>query len=970
MKFILFFTACTLLNIPAYSAEGEIAVSRELVDFVDPFIGTGGHGHTFPGSTMPFGMVQLSPDTRLEGWDGCSGYHYTDQTIYGFSHTHLSGTGVSDYGDILIMPTKGHIDPSEIGTTQTRYDHYKSDFKKSTERASPGYYSVFLDRSKIYAQLTSTLRTGFHRYKINEAGEYSVVIDLIHRDKLIKWHLEMVDNNTIRGYRVSESWAREQHVYFYAVCSQSFETGLANEDKNIMALHFDLEKGDTLDWKVAISAVSMDGAKNNMLTEAAHWDFQKYLAEARYSWESELSKIQVDGGSEDDKIKFYTALYHTMIAPNVYSDVDGQFRGTDLKIHQGDPDQPQFTVFSLWDTFRATHPLFTITQPTRTKYFLSTFLRQYRDGGKLPVWELAANYTGCMIGYHSASVIADAAAKGFISKHQMSMYLEAMLKSANSHELGLDSYNKYGYIPSDHEHESVSKTLEYAYDDWCIAQCAKFAEKDSIYHVFIKRAQHYKNIFNGQTGFFQPKINGNWKSNFDPTEVNFNYTEANGWQYNHFVPHDISGLINAHGGKQQLSKQLDELFQTSATTSGRKQADITGLIGQYAHGNEPSHHVAFMYYYLNQPHKTHKIVNQIMDSLYTIKPDGLSGNEDCGQMSAWYVMAAMGLYQMSPGNNEYIIMPSKFKRVQVRNEKGQYFSLLNDQQGVHVKSVKVNNKLYPFSYISHQTIFGKTIHFGMDDKSHFWGESNDYVPSTQIDAQHHILTTPLIVHEGSSFHKKTKIRLEHEREDVDLVYWKDGKEKHYRKPIKLKKTSQIKVQAVTSDLSLKSAIEEASFFKKTGKTLVKIATPYDNQYNAGGDQALVDGIKGSKDFRTGAWQGYYGKDVKLEIDLKKAKRVNTISVGCLQDIKSWIWFPRSIKISVSKNGDEWTEIDQTCDRDKDMIYGSFRSEYQFIIAKLKIRYIKVEVVNYGPNPEGHLGAGEATWLFLDEIDIK
>ncbi|MEM9022377.1 MAG: GH92 family glycosyl hydrolase, partial [Bacteroidota bacterium] len=547
---------------PGAPSVEEIPAS-DLTQFVNPFIGTGGHGHTFPGATRPFGMVQLSPDTRLEGWDGCSGYHYTDSVVYGFSHTHLSGTGVADYCDILFKPCVGSWRTNN-GYESHPDSGYASFFSKASETAAPGYYRMALNEG-IGVELTATERVGMHRYTFHEAENAHVVLDLFHRDQLLDAGLELVDDRTIRGFRRSKSWAQDQVVYFVAQFSKPMQDHLIEGDSLLYdnspysasqeakaIINFDLNPGDTLLLKVGLSAVDWEGARKNLEAELPHWDFDRVRQEAEDTWNVELNKIRLDSPDEAEKTIFYSALYHTMIAPNLFSDVDGRYRKALPKakedregmapIGQLEDGQQQYTIFSLWDTYRATHPLYTIIDQERTNAYIQTFLRQYQDGGQLPVWELACNYTGCMIGYHSVSVMADAYVKG-IRDYDAQLALEAMRHSAGMSHLGLDALVEHGYIPSGEEPESVSKTLEYAYDDWCIATMAEAIGDKETHQVYSQRAQYYKNLFNPENGFLMGRANGGWHGPlpFRPEEVNFNYTEANGWQYSLAAPHDITG---------------------------------------------------------------------------------------------------------------------------------------------------------------------------------------------------------------------------------------------------------------------------------------------------------------------------------------------------------------------------------------------------------------------------------------------
>jgi predicted alpha-1,2-mannosidase len=629
---------------------------------VDPFIGTGGHGHTFPGATLPFGMVQLSPDTRLDGWDGCSGYHDDDTVVYGFSHTHLSGTGVSDYGDVSFLPGVG-TPQGHTSYGRTLGDGDGARFAKASEHAEPGFYTVTLSDSRIKVELTATERTGWHRFTFPAAESAYVRVDLASRDEVLASSVRVVDDHTIKGERRSRAWARDQRVFFVARFSQPFRARMivggvplpgareADGRDVRVALFFDAARGARVVAKVGISAVDVAGARAALATEAKGWDFDAVRARARATWRRALSRIEVTGATPAQDTTFYTALYHTMLQPNLYTDVDGRYRGRDGEVHVA-KGWTQYTVFSLWDTFRAAHPLYTILEPERTRDFIETFLAQYREGGRLPVWELAGNETDCMIGYHAVSVIADAWAKG-IRGFDAAAALTAMRASAESDARGLADYRVRGYVPGERESEGVSKTLEYAYDDWCIAGLADALGETVVRDRYLERAQGWRHLLDPATGFMRPRINGRFKTPFDPSEVDFHFTEANSWQYSFFVPQDIAGHIEALGGRARYAAKLDSLFTVSSRTTGREQADITGLIGQYAHGNEPSHHIAYLYDYAGQPWKTQAMVRRILDSLYTTGHDGLAGNEDCGQMSAWYVMSALGLYAVTPGQEQY-----------------------------------------------------------------------------------------------------------------------------------------------------------------------------------------------------------------------------------------------------------------------------------------------------------------------------
>ena len=626
--------------------------------YVNPMIGTDGHGHTYPGATVPFGMVQLSPDTRIDGsWDGCSGYHYSDTIIYGFSHTHLNGTACSDYGDIMLMPTMGEptLNPKE----------YSSTFSHSNEKATAGYYAIKLEKHTIDVRLTASTRVGFHEYTFTKNGQANIILDLNHRDKLLQGEVRIINAKTIEILRRSEAWAKDQYVYARIEFNVPMQINNVRNNgfapaKNTdtffagtqLTLSFSksVKKGEKILLKVALSPTSYEGAKGNM-SEVNHWDFNKVKKNAEQLWDKQLSKIEIDESDLNKKTIFYTALYHTMVQPNIAQDIDGKYRGRDNKIHQAEGFE-YYSVFSLWDTFRSAHPLYTLIEKKRTADFINTFLKQYEQAGRLPVWELSSNETDCMIGYHSVSVMADAMVKG-ITGFDYEKCFEAAKHSAMLDHLGLDAYKRQGFISMDDEHESVSKTLEYAYDDWCIAQMALILNKKEEYDYFMKRSQSWKNVFDWNTGFMRPKKNGGWDKPFDPREINNNFTEGNSWQYSFFVPQDIPGMIAAYGGNDKFEAKLDEMFNSESKTTGREQVDVTGLIGQYAHGNEPSHHMAYLYNYIGKPEKTTEKVHYILNNFYKNTPDGLIGNEDCGQMSAWYVLSSMGMYSVTPGLDRF-----------------------------------------------------------------------------------------------------------------------------------------------------------------------------------------------------------------------------------------------------------------------------------------------------------------------------
>ena len=979
--------------------EEEKAIDKDPVDYVNPFIGTGGHGHTFPGATVPFGMVQLSPDTRLEGWDGCSGYHYTDSIVYGFSHTHLSGTGVADYCDILFKPCIGtpNFDNGYENSPEAGYSSY---FSKESEVATPGYYKMKMEEG-IEVELTATERVGFHKYTFKNADNPHVILDLTHRDKLLGADMQILDDHTIQGYRRSASWAQDQHVFFVATFDHPikkhetyYSTSAIDADSTAMVMakawfEFDLKDGESLQMKVAISPVDNQGASQNLEAEIADWDFDKVKNGAREKWAKELNKIQVEGNNEEDKAIFYSALYHTMIAPNLFSDVDGRYRKALPKdeearinfepIGQLPEGQEQYTIFSLWDTYRATHPLYTIIDEKRTNAYINTFLRQYQDGGQLPVWELACNYTGCMIGYHAVPVIADAYTKG-IRGYDAEMALKAMRHSAEMGNLGLSSQVKYGFIPTGDEPESVSKTLEYAYDDWCIATMAKQLGDEEAFATYNERAQYYKNLYNSEEKFLMGRSNGGWYGPFRPEEVNFNYTEANGWQYSLAVPQDISGLMQLMGGKSEMIRHLDELFSTNSETSGRHQADITGLIGQYAHGNEPSHHMAYLYNYAGQPWKTQAMVHRIMQEMYQNAPDGLSGNEDCGQMSAWYVFSAMGFYPVCPGSDQYVIGSPRFESVKIQLENGKTFEITAKGAGnksPYLQSVKLNGDAYSKSYITHADILkGGKLEFEVGSAANKnWGTAEEDLPHSSIE-EAPISIAPALNANSRTFEDSLVVHISSPEEGVTTyvaVAPVNGPKPEMAQTdldkVVLTKSARIYSWTVNKD-NVASKEVYGDFHKIQGGRSINLGTEYANQYSAGGDKALIDMLKGSAEFRTGSWQGYEGVNLEAVVDLGVSLPVNKVSLGCLQDIKSWIWFPTSVEIYLSDDGKKFLKAAEVVNDFPDSEYGSHLKSFSASFRGKKARYIKVIGHNYGRCPDWHLGAGGTAWLFVDEITIE
>ena len=948
---------------------------KNLISYVNAFIGTDGHGHTYPGATMPFGMMQLSPDTRLDGWDGCSGYHYSDNEIYGFSHTHLSGTGILDYGDVLLMPTNKQV----FNNGADGNPGYKSTFSHENETAEPGFYKVHLEDTNIDVELTVSKRSGVHKYQFPSVENQFVILDLLHRDEVLDAKIERISDTELSGFRFSKSWADDQRLYFTLKTSHPFNDVLQSPPKQGMpgaqkiALNFINPNNEPIFIKIGISAVDVEGAKKNLEAEIGNQTFEQVKKTAQDFWEKQLEKIVLEDTNEDNKTNFYTSLYHVSIAPNLYQDVDGRYRGMDLKIHET-KDFDYYTVFSLWDTYRAAHPLYTIIEQDRTNDFINTFLAKYDEGGIMPIWDLAGNYTHCMIGYHAVPVIADAYLKG-IKNYDVEKAFTAMKHSATRDKLGLDSYKNLGFIPVEKESESVSKTLEYAYDDWSIAQMAKSLGKENDYKTYSERAQYYKNIFDPSTQFMRGRFRNTWFAPFDPYEVNFNYTEANSWQYSFYVPQDISGFTKLLGGKQQLENQLDKLFAAEDKTSGSHQVDITGLIGQYAHGNEPSHHMAYLYNFVNKPFKTQEKTRQILTELYTNSPDGISGNEDCGQMSAWYIFSSLGFYPVTPGSNQYIIGSPLFDKATINLENGKSFTVEaidNSSENKYIKSAILNGENYEFSFINHKDIInGGSLVFEMTDKQTNWGTADKNIPKTSID-EHLIVAAPFIAKGKIAFKGSTEITLGNADKEATIFYTLGNEFQLYKEPFKISEKGILKVYAEKE--GLKSKTITTDFYKINPDIKINLKSEYANQYNAGGDDALIDGIVGAEDFRTGTWQGYFDADLVAVVDLGKVdNKEGKITVNFLEDQRSWIFLPIEVDCLVSSDGKSFRSLgkynDLNTKEKEDVSVQNYVFKYP---PSFKVRYIQVIAKKLGILPKWHLGYKHdgRSWLFVDEIQIK
>lgn len=733
-----------------YNCKQEHTISNikntkiELTSYVDPFIGTGGHGHTYPGATVPFGMLQLSQVNGISAWDWCSGYHYSDSLVIGFSHLSLSGTGIGDLADIIFMPINKKVDVSVTPKKNRDSLNYKSKYSHKNETATPGYYQLYLEDHNVNVELTTSKRTSYHKYTFKKDETQSVVIDLgfaINWDAATETSLNIENKNTVSGYRYSTGWAKNQKVFFVANFSKPItksslyadgvlkETNNAKGAKVASQLFFDKENNEELIVKVALSSVSIENAKDNLNTEG--FEFEKVKTEANNTWENALNTIEVETDVDSLKTMFYTAMYHAQLAPVTYSDKNGQFRKENDSIVTAE-NYTAYSTLSLWDTFRAENPLLTFIAPDKVSDIINSMLAYYETKKILPVWTLYANETNTMTGYHSIPVIVDAYKKGITGFDAEKAY-EAMKQTMMQDERGLNLYKKYGYIPYNLLDESVTITLEYAFNDWCVAQMAKALGKDDDYTYFSNRSEAYKHLFDSETGFMRGKSDDGktWNTPFDPKHSNHrehtDYTEGNAWQHSWFVPHDVENLIALHGSNEIFSKRLDQLFAESSEITGNNiSVDISGLIGQYAHGNEPSHHIAYMFNHANQPWRTQYWVRHILDTQYNTTPNGLSGNEDCGQMSAWYVFSSIGLYPMNPASGNYDIGSPIFKKTTINLTDGKTFEIEVENpssENIYIKSALLNGEIFNKTSISHEQILkGGKLYFVMDSKPNkTWG---------------------------------------------------------------------------------------------------------------------------------------------------------------------------------------------------------------------------------------------------------
>lgn len=758
----------------ALAALGCSPRSADPVDYVNPFIGTGFHGHTYPGATTPFGMVQLSPDTRAGNWDACSGYHYSDTTIDGFSHTHLSGTGCADLADILFHPTTREIVIRDGECVLQPYF-----FSHDDERASCGYYAVTLPDVNIGVELTAAPRTGVHRYTFTGKGPRQVIVDLLHtvaEEKIDLRELRRTAPAELAGMRRTQGWVPDQYVFFAARFSEPFaDVQLLGDKQAVLTFAPDVR---TLTIAVGLSSVSVENARMNSLAEVPELDFDAVHARAVGQWREALGDIMVEGGSRDEMTNFYTAQYHTKLTPNLMSDVNGEYRRHDQTVARMPEGESYYSTFSLWDTFRAWNPLQTLVDTALVNDMIRSMLDMYDATGELPIWPLASGETGTMIGYHAVSVIADAYLKG-IRGYDADKALEAMIRSSNINKKGSDYYTAQGYIPSNIKRESVSCTLEYAYDDWAIARMAQAMGRDDVFGEYAQRALNYVHVFDGSTCFFRGRrSDGNWSEPFEEFATGRDYTEATPWHYRFFVPHDVNGLIQLFGSREAFIREVDRLFTLESDEMQLDVSDVTGLMGQYAHGNEPSHHMAYLYNYVGQPWKTQELTRRLLHEMYAPTPEGIIGNEDCGQMSAWYVFSSLGFYPVCPGSNEFALTAPQFPKAVVRLANGRTLTVTadNPRRSVYIASVTLDGKPIDRNYITYDELMqGGELHFVLQPRP-------DYERGTDDGAAPHSLTRgeavsiPYATQNVSLFTEPIAVALATTTAGAEIRYTLDGSE--------------------------------------------------------------------------------------------------------------------------------------------------------------------------------------------------
>lgn len=1002
-KFILFI--CFLFVIISCKEKPIV----NLVSYVDPFIGTGAHGHTFPGATTPFGGIQLSPSNDFKSWDWCSGYHYSDTIIKGFAHNHISGAGLSGLGDILVMPTMGKK-TTKSGSDALVDSSYRSRFSHKTEKARAGYYAVKLEDYNIDVELTATARTGFHKYTFNRSGVADIVIDPTHglMERAAETSIEIISNNEIRGYkRIDAGGDKKRYAYFSAKFSKPFKNATITNndietDRNSLTAKtakvytsFDVETSDEIEVLVTLSPIDFDGVLKNFKAEAEGKTFDDVLIETTKVWNGVLNKIVISDATLNKKKRtFYTAVYHAFISPNIISDVDGRYV---VEGKQYQSESAQYSNYSTWDTYRALHPLLAIIEQAETSKMVNSLIsRDTQAGVGQPVWELMGFDNACMIGYTTSSVIGDAVIKNIEGINYEdafnSMYNSAfdLTKHSAVYDVsGLEDYINYGYVTAE-TGSSVSKTTEYNYHDFVIAKVAEKLGKTEKANEFYKRSKGYRSLFNEEDGYLYPIYSTGKKRDLDfATWDNLipNYVSGNIWAYSAYTPHDMQGAIQLHGGKKKYSAWLDKIFTDTLAIGGAQHVDISGFIGRYGHGDEPGHHMPYLYNYVGQPWKTQKYINNVVTNMYFDKPDGLINNEDLGQMSAWYIFSTLGFYPVAPASLNYQLGAPYYETATIKLESGKTFTVkaenLSDEN-FYVQSVRLNGEPYNKTFITYNDIIeGGILEFTMGESPNtVWGSDDEStyigkVPNKKPDVLVKATASPYDVNKAFFFSNKHTATLKSNNSDASIYYTLDGSKPtqastKYNNPIEINENSVLKAIAIKDNLN-PSKVYQKPIFKsvlpllKAGYPKIRMNTWSNPYYGKEDGSMLFDELTGSKSYGDAKWTGL--KDTfDVDINLGKRKNIEHVSVGVLTDIGSWIFPAKSIEVYGGTSKENLTligelEVNRTNDYPKEV------NRHVLNIDKGKYQYLKVKINPFGIAPEWHGAFGKKVWLFIDEIMI-
>ncbi|SHJ77261.1 alpha-1,2-mannosidase, putative [Arenibacter nanhaiticus] len=978
-----------------------------LTQYVDPMIGTDAHGHTFPGATTPYGMVQLSPSNDFKDWDWCSGYHYSDTIIKGFAHNHISGAGLSGLGDILIMPTMGK-NTTYAGSDAEVDTSYRSRFTHKSEKAYAGYYGVSLEDYKIDVALTATTRSGFHKYTFNQEGVTDIVIDPTHAlmEKAMETSISKVSDTEVLGYKkVNMGGDKFRFMYFSAKFSKPFKKfSITNNDivvnetsltaaKAKALVSFTVEKGEELEIVVTLSPTGYDGVEKNYLAEAKGKTFDTALDEAVSTWNQELNKIQLDEVVSDTKKRtFYTAMYHAFIGPNIISDVDGQYVVEGKKLHS---KHVQYSNFSTWDTYRALNPLLTIISQERTAAIVNSMVSRDTEANVgQPVWELFGFDNSCMIGYTTASVIGDAVLKDIpgIDHEQAYASMRGAAFDLTKHSAvydvsGLEDYINYGYVTSE-TGSSVSKTTEYNYHDFVISEVAKKLGKDADAQLFKRRSIGYRNLFDPSSGYLLPKYSNGDVNLMDLSiwdELVTNYVSGNIWAYSAYTPQDMEGAIRLHGGKEKYAAWLDGVFTDTTQLGGVQHVDISGFIGKYGHGDEPGHHMPYLYNFVGQPWKTQKYVHEVISTMYSDRPDGMVNNEDLGQMSAWYIFSTLGFYPLSPSSLQYQLGAPYFEKASIHLENGNSFVVSAEnlsEENIYVQSVLLNGKTYDKNFIYHKDIIkGGSIVFTMGPKPNKkWGASDESTAVGKLNES--TVKIPVIAalapfdtNERAFFADKHLVKLKSNESDASIYYTLDGstptqKSSLYIAPITVTSDAVLKAIAVKEGLNPSKVYEKPlvkSVFPslKKGYPKVDMVNP-DTAYGKGDGSTLFDEVFGSSSYGDGKWTGIKG-NIELYLNLGEKVALNGISLGVLTDVGSWIFPAKTISVYGGNSKDNLTLIAQkeilyTEDLPKEVVRHT-------LALKGSYRWLRIKITPFGNAPEWHGASGQKVWLFIDEINV-